>query len=149
MKSPFRTRLAAVVIAANSLLSACLQSTEPQNSLLQLNGTWNYTGVQTGPVRETLTGRLTISRESGTSFQGRLDLLGVNAQSGQSRVLGGLVSGSETVTDVIDFDADLLESNPRRHLGQLVGDTITGNWIGSSPDGTTSSGTFRVERETR
>ena len=140
---------ATLVITVSGLLSACLQSTEPQNSLLQLNGTWSYTGVQTGPVRETLTGTLTISRESGTSFQGRLDLFGVNAQSGQSRVLGGLVSGSETVTDVIDFDADLLESNPRRHLGQLVGDTITGNWIGSSPDGTTSSGTFRVERETR
>ncbi len=149
MKSRFRALLAVQAIAASGLLSACLQSTEPQNSLLKLNGTWNYTGVQTGPVRETLTGTLTISRESGTSFQGRLDLFGVNAQSGQSRVLGGLVSGSETVTDVIDFDADLLESNPRRHLGQLVGDTITGNWIGSSPDGTTSSGTFRVERETR
>ena len=149
MKSPFRVVCMSVMIAANGLLSACLQSTEPQNSLLQLNGTWYYTGVQTGPVRETLTGTLTISRESGTSFQGRLDLFAVNAQSGQNRVLGGLVSGAETATSVIDFDADLLEPNPRRHVGQIVADTITGTWIGSSPDGTTSSGTFRVERETR
>jgi hypothetical protein len=116
--------------------------------VLQLNGSWNYTGIQTGPVRETLTGTLTISRESGNSFQGRLDVVGVNAQSGQSRVLGGLVSGSESATQVVDFDADL-ESTPRRHVGQIVADTITGTWIGSSSDGTMSSGTFRVERETR
>jgi hypothetical protein len=148
MKSRFRAVLPALVIAASGLLSACLQSTEPQASVLQLNGSWNYTGIQTGPVRETLTGTLTISRESGNSFQGRLDLVGVNAQSGQSRVLGGLVSGSESATHVVDFDADL-ESTPRRHVGQIVADTITGTWIGSSSDGTMSSGTFRVERETR
>jgi hypothetical protein len=148
MKSRFRAVLPALTIAACGLLSACLQSTEPQASVLQLNGSWNYTGIQTGPVRETLTGTLTISRESGNSFQGRLDLVGINEQSGQSRVLGGLVSGSESATNIVDFDADL-ESTPRRHVGQIVADTITGTWIGSSSDGTTSSGTFRVERETR
>ena len=147
MKSRVRTLSAGLAVAGTVLLSACLRSTEPQPSVLELNGSWNYTGVQTGPVRETLTGTLTISRESGSSFQGRLDLVGVNEQSGQSRVLGGLVSGSESGTDVIDFDADL--ETTRRHVGQIVADTITGTWIGSSPDGTMSSGTFRVERETR
>jgi len=140
--------LGVLLFAGSSLVSACLRSTEAQPSLLQLNGTWNYTGVQTGPVREDLTGTLTISRESGTSFQGRLDLLGVNSQTGESRVLGGLVSGSESTPTVIDFDADL-ESVPRRHVGQMVADTITGTWISSSSNGTMSSGTFRVERETR
>lgn len=148
MTSRLRAILGAVVIVMSGLLSACLKSTAPQDSLVQLSGSWNYTGVQTGPVQETLSGTLTISRESGASFQGRLDLVGVNAQSGQTRVLGGLVSGSETATDIIDFDADL-ESSPRRHVGQIVADTITGTWIGSSSDGTMSSGTFRVERETR
>jgi hypothetical protein len=139
--------LTSLVFAASVGLSACLRSTEPQPSALGLNGSWNYTGVQTGPVRETLTGTLTISRESGTSFQGRLDLVGVNEQTGQSRLLGGLVSGSESGTDVIDFDADL--ETTRRHVGQIVADTIIGTWIGSSAGGTMSSGTFRVERETR
>jgi hypothetical protein len=143
-----RSLLGALLIVTSGLLSACLKSTAPQASLVQLSGSWNYTGVQTGPVQETLSGTLTISRESGASFQGRLDLVGINAQSGQTRVLGGLVSGSESATDIIDFDADL-ESSPRRHVGQIVADTITGTWIGSSPDGTMSSGTFRVERETR
>jgi len=147
-RSPVRVSLRVLVLASALVLSACLRSTEPQPSLLQLNGSWNYTGIQTGPVRESLSGTLTISAESGTSFQGRLDLVGVNSQTGESRVLGGLVSGSENSSSVVDFDANV-ESTPRRHVGQMVADTITGTWIGSSPDGTMSSGTFRVERETR
>ena len=146
MKSRFRAFLPALTIAACGLLSACLQSTEPQASVLQLNGSWNYTGIQTGPVPENLIGKLTISRESGTSFQGQLVLQGVNSQTQQVRTLNGAVSGSAIGTDVIDFDADL-ETTPRRHVGQIVADTITGTWISS--DGTMSSGTFRVERETR
>ena len=130
------------------LVSGCLKSTEPQPSLLQLDGSWSYTGVQTAPVRETLSGTLTISRESGTSFQGRLDLVALNAQTGQSRVLGGLVSGSESGGDIVDFDADL-ETNARRHVGNVVADTIAGTWISSASDGTMTSGTFRVERGAR
>jgi hypothetical protein len=148
MMPRLRPVLGTLLIVTSGLLSACLKSTAPQDSLVQLSGSWNYSGVQTGPVQETLSGTLTISRESGASFQGRLDLVGVNSQSGQARVLGGLVSGSESATDIIDFDADL-ESSPRRHVGHIVADTITGTWIGSSPDGTMSSGTFRVEREPR
>jgi hypothetical protein len=144
-----RTRLAAIIAGAISLgSSACLKSTEPQPSTLQLAGTWKYTGVQTGSVPETLDGTLTISRESGISFQGRLDVVGTNSQTGQTRVLGGLVSGSESGDDVIDFDADL-EAAPRRHVGQIVADTITGTWVGEGSNGTMSSGTFRVEREPR
>jgi hypothetical protein len=63
------------------------------------------------------------------------------------RSLNGLVSGSASGTNVIDFDADL-ETTPRRHVGTIVADTITGTWVGSSSDGTVSSGTFRIERET-
>ena len=147
MKSRLRAALVSLLIATCVSLSACLRSTEPQPSLLALNGSWNYTGVQSGPVRETLSGTLVISRESGTSFQGRVDLVGVNGLTGESRLLNGLVSGSASGANVIDFDADI-ESTPRRHVGTIVGDTITGTWIGSSSDGTVSSGTFRIERET-
>jgi len=146
MSGSWKSRVRIFALACAVLLSACLKSTEPQPSLLQLSGSWNYTGVQTGPVRETLTGTLTISRESGTSFQGQLHLVGVNSQTELSRLLDGLVSGSES-GDVIDFDADL-EATPRRHVGQIVADTIAGTWYSSS-DGAMSSGTFRVERETR
>jgi hypothetical protein len=145
-----RSRKAAARIAALVgvlSLSACLKSTEPQPSLLQLNGSWKYTGVQTVPVPETLSGTLIISRESGTSFQGQLNLVGVNSQTQQQRILSGSVSGSESGTDVIDFDANLAsETTARRHVGQIVADTITGTWV-SSADGAMASGTFRVERE--
>jgi hypothetical protein len=138
--------IAATSLAGTAaLLSACLQSTAPAPSAIQLNGSWSYTGVQTSPVRENLTGTLNVSRESGTSFQGRLDLVGVNVQTGLSRTFGGLVSGSVPGSDVVDFDANV-ETAPRRHVGQIVADTITGTWVGSAPDGTMSSGTFRVER---
>jgi len=140
-------RVRTLALAFVLLLPACLKSTEPQPSLIQLNGSWNYTGIQTVPVPETLSGTLNITRESGTSFQGRLDLVGVNSQQ-QQRLLDGSVSGSESGTDLIDFDADLLEATPRRHVGQIVADTITGTWVSSS-GGTMASGTFRVERETR
>jgi len=146
--SRLRSIAASLTLVGATLVSGCLKSTEPQPSTLQLNGSWNYTGVQTGPVRETLSGTLTVSRESGSSFQGRLDLVAMNSQTGQSRVLGGLVSGSESGSDVIDFDADV-ESNPRRHVGQIVADTISGTWIGSASDGSMTSGTFRVERATQ
>jgi hypothetical protein len=135
-----------LTVAACVLAAGCLQSTAPQPSVIQLNGTWRYTGVQTQPVRENLTGTLTISRESGTSFQGRLDLVATNEQSGQNILLGGLISGTESNGNVIDFDADL--ETVRRHVGQIVADTITGTWIGSASNGNMSSGTFRVERET-
>jgi hypothetical protein len=147
MSGSRKPRVQMLALAWIVLLSACLKSTEPQPSLIQLNGTWHYTGVQTAPVRETLDGMLTISRESGTSFQGQLALLGTNSQTQLQRSLSGTVSGSESGTDVIDFDANL-EATPRRHVGQIVADTITGTWISSS-DGNMSSGTFRVERETR
>ena len=143
-----RSLVATLLIATSALLSACLQSTAPMPSVLQLNGSWSYTGVQTAPVRENLTGTLTISRESGTSFQGELALVGVNAQTGLNRTFSGLVSGSAPGSNVIDFDASV-ETTPRRHVGQIFADTITGTWVGSAPDGTMSSGTFRVERVTR
>ena len=143
-----RAGLTALLIVASALTSACLQSTEPQPSQLGLNGSWTYAAVQTGPVRETLTGTLTISRESASSFQGRLDVVGVNEQTGQSRVLGGPVSGSEGGVNVIDFDANL-EASPRRHVGNITGDVITGTWVGPPSDGTMSNGTFRIERVTR
>ncbi len=145
--SGLRAIAAGLTVTGIFLTSACLQSTAPQPSALQLSGAWRYTGVQTAPVRQTLTGTLAIARESGTSFQGRLDLVATNEQTGQGTVLGGLVSGSASGTDVIDFDADV--DVVRRHVGQIVADTITGTWIGSAPDGTMSSGTFRVEREPR
>ena len=51
-------RFALLAVAGSVLMAGCLKSTEPQPSSLQLAGTWSYTGEQTSPVRETLTGKI-------------------------------------------------------------------------------------------
>ncbi len=145
-KARARMTLGVLLFGSSFLLSACLKSTEPQASLLDLSGTWHYTGVQTSGIHEALDGKLTITRESGMSFHGLLILQAVNQQTGLPRQLTGVVSGSESGIDVIDFDADI-ESITRRHVGTIVADTIAGNWI--SPTDPTIAGTFRVVRETR
>jgi hypothetical protein len=145
-KTRARMTLGVLLFGSSFLLSACLKSTEPQASLLDLGGTWHYTGVQTSPVPEALDGTLAITRESGMSFQGLLFFQAVNEQTGLPRSLTGPVSGSEIGTNVIDFDADI-EGITRRHVGNIVADTIVGTWI-SAPDGAIT-GTFRVVRETR
>jgi hypothetical protein len=127
--------------------AGCLSSTDAQPSNLELTGDWIYTGVQTGAVRENLTGELRVLGESGNSFQGRLDIVGVNEATGESRVMGGPLSGIAE-GNVVDFDANV-EATTRRHVGQLVDDTITGTWVASSAGGAMSSGTFRAERESR
>ena len=139
-----RATVAATILMAS--VSGCLSSTDAQPSLLHLDGSWTYTGAQTAPVRENLSGNLTISIGSGASFQGTLTVVGTNPQTNQQRSLTGSVSGLSQNSNVIDFDADV-ETAPRRHVGQIVADTITGTWVGSSSDGTMSSGTFRAERD--
>ena len=124
--------------------AGCLRSTEPGPGQVQLAGTWSYSGAQTGAVRENLFGELRILSESGSAFEGRLDIVGTN-EAGDSRVMSGSVSGSAE-SDVVDFDAHV-EAAARRHVGQVIGDTITGTWVGSSPGGSVSSGTFRAVRE--
>jgi hypothetical protein len=57
------------------------------------------------------------------------------------------VSGAQSGA-IVDFDATL-EATPRRHVGEIKGDTITGTWVGDGSGGAMSSGTFRVERQTR
>ena len=148
LKTRVRTFSGVAGLAGIALVSACLKSTEPQPSLLQLSGHWVYTGEQTSPVREIFTGTLDITRESGTSFNGQMSFIARNTQTQVERVLSGFISGTESGSDVIDFDA-ALQSGPRRHIGQIVADTITGNWVGSTAESPIPSGTFRIERESR
>jgi hypothetical protein len=140
-----RAAIGYAAIAFIAVGPGCLKPVEPKPSSIDLGGTWNYTGSQTGPVRETLSGPLNISSESGSTFQGRLDLVAVNTQTGMARTLGGLVSGAQSKSNLIDFDANL-EAAPRRHVGQIVADTMSGTWVGSASDGSIISGTFRAER---
>jgi hypothetical protein len=139
-------RSVSLSLVSIGLGTGCLKSTEPEPGQVQLIGTWSYSGTQTGGMRENLVGELRILSESGSTFEGRLDIVGTN-EAGDSRVMSGSVSGSGE-SDVVDFDAHV-EASARRHVGQVVGNTITGTWVGSTPGGSVSSGTFRAERESQ
>jgi hypothetical protein len=110
-----------------------------------MGGSWHYAGAQTGAVRENLTGTLVIGRQSGSAFQGSVEIIATNTLTGETRALHGTLSGSVPSADAVDFDASV-ELMPRRHVGRLVGDTITGTWVGTSSEGGTVSGIFRAER---
>jgi hypothetical protein len=131
--------------AATIVATGCLQSTDPQPVTIPMTGTWRYTGTQTGAIRETLVGTLVIGRQSGSAFQGSLDIVGTNQLTGEQRTLNGTLSGVVPSADAVDFDASV-ELTPRRHVGRLLGDTITGTWVGTSSGGETVSGIFRAER---
>jgi hypothetical protein len=143
----FRRALDRLVVAGAAAIVAtgCLQSTEPQAPAIPVTGSWRYTGTQTGAIRETLAGTLVIGRQSGSAFQGSLDIVGTNQLTGETRTLTGILSGVIPSADAVDFDASVGLA-PRRHVGRLVGDTITGTWVGTSGGVGTVSGVFRAER---
>lgn len=136
---------AAIAVISTILASACLNSTDPQPPTIPLIGSWRYTGTQTGVIRETFTGTLVIGRQSGSAFQGSIDLVATNVVTGDARTLNGILSGVVASSNAVDFDVSV-DLIPRRHVGQLIGDTIAGTWVGTAAGGGTVSGVFRAER---
>ena len=125
--------------------TACLQPTDTGISSVSLSGRWQYSAVQTGASGGTSTGTLVIGQQSGASFHGSLDVTSTSAETGEVRSVAGTVSGSAPANGAIDFDV-FLEQQPRRHVGQLIGETITGTWLRLAQDGGSASGTFTARR---
>ena len=101
--------------------------------------------MQTSPVREILSGTLTISRQSGASIQGTIEIVATVLETGETRRMEGSISGSAATAESIDIDA-AVGIPVRRHIGSLIADTISGSWIAAGQGGISSSGTFRAER---
>lgn len=129
-------------------LAGCLQPTDTGISSVSLTGRWQYSAVQTGASGGTANGTLVIGEQSGASFQGSLEITSTSAETGEIRSSAGTVSGSAPAIGAIDFDV-FLEQQPRRHVGQLVGETISGTWLRLSGDGVSVSGTFSAHRLTQ
>lgn len=129
-------------------LAGCLQPTDTGISPVSLTGRWQYSAVQTGASGGTANGTLVIGEQSGASFQGSLEITSTSAETGEIRSSAGTVSGSAPAIGAIDFDV-FLEQQPRRHVGQLVGETISGTWLRLSGDGVSVSGTFSAHRLTQ
>jgi hypothetical protein len=130
---------------AVSFLAGCLRPTDVGVSAVSLMGRWQYSAAESGASGTTLSGILVVSQQSGASFQGSLSVTSTSVETGENRSLAGTVSGSAATSSAIDFDVSL-EQDPRRHVGQLVGDTLSGTWLRLSAQGVAASGTFIARR---
>jgi hypothetical protein len=106
-----------------------------------LRGTWSYTATQVAPAIE-LTGTMTVTHQSGVSFDAQLQVQERDAQ-GNVRTRSGIVSGRTLGDDGVDFDA-FLDFGARRHVGRLHGDSITGTW--AELDVVSLTGSFQARR---
>ena len=134
-----------VLALALLTLAGCLQPTEAELPSVSLTGRWQYSAVQTGVSAGSMNGTLVIGRQSGASFHGSLDVTATTAETGEVRSVAGTVSGSAPAVGAIDFDV-FLEQQPRRHVGLLVGDALSGTWVRLSDAGVSASGTFSARR---
>jgi hypothetical protein len=129
-------------------LGACLQPTVTGAASVSLAGRWQYSAVQSGASGGTMNGTLVIGEQSGASFHGSLEITLTSAETGEIRSIAGTVSGSSPATGAVDFDV-FLEQQPRRHVAQLTGNTLTGTWLRLSEGGVPASGTFSAHRITK
>jgi hypothetical protein len=125
--------------------SACLRPTDATTSSVAMTGRWDYSTVQSGTPRETMTGTLLIDHQVGASIQGTVDVTARNVETGAVRSVVGTISGSAAEAGSIDFDV-FLELKPRRHVAQLAGDSLIGTWVRLSDQGIAASGTFSARR---
>ncbi len=126
-------------------LTACLQPTDTGAGSVALAGRWQYSAAQTGGSAETFNGTLVIGQQSGASFQGTIEVTATSTETGATRSLAGPVSGSAAAIGAIDFDV-FLEQQPRRHVAELAGNTLSGTWLRLSDGVVSASGTFSARR---
>lgn len=129
------------VVAVAAALS-CHSTTDAGGPSFPVTGHWDYVATQASPPAQ-LTGTLFISSQTGSMFQGTLDVV-ENDSLGGGAHLTGAVSGQTVDSMHVDFDV-FLHPTARRHLGAVVGDSMTGIWVepnGSSP----FAGSFRARR---
>ena len=109
-----------------------------------LAASWHYVAEQRLPSIAHLEGDIQVTHQSGLRFDGSIDVFLTDA-SGRADRRTGLLAGRTLDATNVDFDARLDDSDVRRHLGHLSGDTISGEWAQST--GTlVASGTFRMVR---
>lgn len=121
-------------------VAACRSPTAGGPAPVTLLGQWDYAATQTTPDQATLSGTLTISQQSGSAFQGSLDVTQRDAQGNLTR-LSGVVSGAVLDTASAMFDA-FFAATGRHHLGAIVRDSIRGTWVEQTSGSVTSAGAF-------
>lgn len=108
-----------------------------------LHRDWQYSAEQRAPSLVRVTGDVRVSSQTGTRFDGSVDLVEVDDFGSADRrigILGGRFRDSLTVDFDVRLDADV-----RRHVGRISADTISGEWAESGA-GSASTGSFRMVR---
>ena len=123
------------------LLAACVTSTDVGSSNLVVQGAWDYTASQTSPTA-TLTGTLTITAQSGGTYQGTASVQ--ENDGGSTTPLTGAITGQTVNDTTVDFDV-FFDANARRHVATVVWDTMRGGWF-ETTGSTTVSGSFIAVR---
>lgn len=134
------------VAVGTLLLSACIGSTDVGSAGVSVTGTWRYAGRQTVPADADLAGTLSFTTQVGATVAGALDVTETDFR-GTPRRLAGAVTGRTLDSTTVDFDL-VLSTVTRRHVGRVVGDSLTGTWIEQAVAGgaPTASGSFRSVR---
>lgn len=141
------SRRGAVLLSAvlGTLASGCAGVTAPCSTAASIIGSWRYSAVQQAPTHSSLSGTLSVTRQSCADFDGQLDLTEI-LPGGGSRRIAGPVSGKVVDATTVRFDA-FLEASPRQHLATLSGDSLDGTWLVIGGTGQSLSGTFGGHRE--
>jgi hypothetical protein len=91
-----------------------------------VTGRWSYEATQEVPVRAQISGSMVISSANCVDFQGVLDAVEMLA-TGESRRVGGRVSGTIVAASLIRFEA-VVGDGTREHIARLAADSLTGEW---------------------
>ena len=108
--------------------AGCDLSTGPGGPFADVQGTWEFGGQQSAPLRQ-LTGTLTITTQDNADVTGQLAFES-NDGAGGVTIDGGMVVGRVIGLADIDFDV-LLASGTRRHVGRISAgrDSLIGAWV--------------------
>jgi hypothetical protein len=123
---------------------ACSNPTDEGPARFPLARDWQYSAEQRAPGFLRVNGSVRISSQSGTRFDGSVDVVELDDTGVADRRVG-LLGGRFQDSVTVDFDIRL-ESEIRRHVGRVSADTISGEWALTS-GGSASGGTFRMVRQ--
>jgi hypothetical protein len=126
------------------LLAGCSSSTGTDGANVDVRGTWTFAATQVAPALE-ITGELRIERQDGATLSGVLETR-ERAVDGTIRNRVGSLSG-RVVASAVDFDV-FADAQPRRHVGRVRNDSITGTWAQTSA-ATPVTGAFTAYRVQR
>lgn len=130
-----------LVVLMSALVLACGSTTAGDDTGVNIQGTWTFAGTQVSPAVE-ITGELRIERQDGATLSGELETR-ERAVDGTIRNRVGSLSG-RILENTVDFDV-FVDAQPRRHVGRVRGDSITGTWAQTTGGGPIT-GAFTAQR---